>query len=404
MALESLKRFVYDKVYGSTKDNAFGVQRKELADARMGVVYFLGNLTSVRTAPPPMLGMGSSMLKDLVGDSEIVTDVGKGALKLLENVSVVRATVAKAKAISDWTEEKKQQILKMLEGYFARFADWLKKNYGMALDSVEGLAEVLKWLHNKFAKTLADAIPGWGYVSTAGDIYSGVKKGVDGAKRWVEQMYAGYGVKLLGGHPAVISRALATYSVTMFVLGAKDVVGGGMKIAAMAAGDAAGGVGSLIATILGILANIYTFVDKVLQRYRLKNTFTFAREQWKLRGSENWIGAEHKKFAEWFQGAVSETPVVAGLTLLSGYAAHPYRFAQLLDPGDKLVTQSQFDKAADYIQKLKQLGTDMVKAWVKTYETTFEAKEAYVANRLDVILHGEGILHPVEMTANPLRM
>ena len=44
-------------------------------------------------------------------------------------------------------------------------------------------------------------------------------------------------------------------------------------------------------------------------------------------------------------------PIVAALAMGSGFAAHPYKFAQLLTPKYDYISQGEYEKAVVYINK-----------------------------------------------------
>lgn len=394
--LATAKRTVQDKLFGKTKDTAVDVQQSEMADARRGIVYFLGNTKPVRQG----LKLDFGIVSGFVGNTEIVQDVGKGALWMVEKVSVARGAVdavkQKAQAVKDWTADKLKPLTDLIERFFRDLQVRLGQKYGYLLDVCDALTECMGWLTSNFTKTLANAIPGWGYVQAAADIYTGAKGAIDGAWKGLQQLYSGWGVQLLGGHPSIIANALGRHALAMIGGGLKDIAIASGKIAAMGAGDAAAGVGALIAIVTDILTRVAGLVERLVQRFLLGRVFTQAAGEWRLRDSGNGMVGSHKKFSEWFQGAVIGTPVVAALALNSGFAAHPYRFLKLLDTGGQVNTQAQFDSGVAHIDRLKSIGSDYVRSYIDAYSTSFESADKLVQARLHEIITGKGIQHVAE--------
>lgn len=394
--LATAKRAVKDKIYGKTKDTAGGVQQLEMADARRGVIYFLGNTKAARTG----LKLDFGIVSNFVGNTEVAEDVGKGALWLVEKVSVARGAIdagkQKVQAVKDWAADKLKPLTDMIQQYFGELLSKLRLKYGYLLDGCDALTECVGWLTSTLTKTLADAIPGWGYVQSAADIYSGAKTAIQGAWKGLQQLYSGYGVQLLGGHPSIIANMLGRHALAMVAGGLKDIGIASGKIAMMGAADAAAGVGALVSVVSEILLKIAGLVERLVQRFLLNRALRQASEQWSIRDGGAGLIADHKKFSEWFQSAVIATPVIAALTLNSGFAAHPYRFLQLLDGGGQVVSQSQFDSGVAHIDKLKSIGADYVRAYIDAYSTTFESPDKLVQARLQEIITGKGIQHVAE--------
>lgn len=391
--LTAAHRTVKDKLFGKTKDTASGVQVAEMTDARRGIVYFLGNTTTTRSGPKLDFGIVSGF----VGNTEIVQDVGKGALWLVEKVTVARnaanAVKAKAQAAQAWTAEKLKPLTDLIARFFADLQAKLGAKYGYLMDGCDALTECSGWLASTFTKTLADAIPGWGYVQGAADVYAGAKTAVEGAWRGLQQLYSGWGVQLLGGHPSIMANALGRHALAMVGGGLKDIGLATGKVAMIAAGDAAAGVGALVAIVTDILTRVAGLVERLVQRFLLNRVFRQAAEQWRIRDNGSAAIADHEAFSEWFQGAVIGTPVIAALALNSGFAAHPYRFLQLLDAGGTTTSQAQFDQGVTHIQKLKQIGGQYVRAYSDAFGTSFESTDKLVQARLQAVLTGTGILH-----------
>ena len=80
------KRKVKDTAFGSTKETAQGVQQTEMADARMGILYFLGNTQAV-----PTLKFDPGLGANFIGDTTGFQDLAKASLWLVKKVPGVQS-------------------------------------------------------------------------------------------------------------------------------------------------------------------------------------------------------------------------------------------------------------------------------------------------------------------------
>lgn len=393
-----LKRKAKDKAFGNTQDTAQGVQQQEMADARLGTIYFLGNAQAQGVAKVEVGAFGS-----FVGNTTILEDMKTASLALVESSGPGRAAVAAAGRVADSLSAMIRPITDMIRNFFQSLLQKIMNVMGGNLDGVEAVGEYAVWAAAELTGVLSSAIPGWGYVQSAADLYEGVKRGVTGASRFIEQMWSGYGVDLLGGHPSVISNALARHSLAMVAGGFKDMAVAGTKIGLEAAGDAFAGVGSLFSAVTGVLQRIANMVSRAVQRMKVSSILAKAKEQWAIRDSEMSLVSNHQDFSEWFQSSVITTPVIAALTLSSGFAAHPYRFLQLIDSSGGITTQAEFDKGVQYIDKLKSISSRYIGEYVDAYRMTFVSDDKLVSARLNAIINGqETIQVEPQWVANPL--
>lgn len=397
---KNFRRKVKDKVFGKTTDTSSGVQQAEMADARMGIMYFLGNTQAVGV-PNMDLGIFSSF----VANPTALKDMKKLSLGIVNSFSAGRAVAGAVSGAVDSMKSYLKPVTDMIKGFFDALLKKIIQVFGGDLDGVEAISEYFVWASAELTQVLSNAIPAWGYVQSAADMYEGVKKGVTGAWRIVEQIWSGYGVKLLGGHPSIIANALARHSLAMLAYGFKDMAVAGTKIGLQAAGDAMAGVGALFSAISGILQRIANLVGRYIQRLRVASILERAREEWKLKGSDQGLIADHQRFSEWFQSAVITTPIISALVLNSGFAAHPYRFLKLIGSSGQVASQASFDKGVAHIEKLKSIGSRYIKEYSDAYRMTFTSEDQLVDARLKEMLNGKGVIvmePEIQWVKNPL--
>lgn len=389
-------RRVKDKLFGNTEDTSKGIQTAEMADARKGVIYFLGNINTAVVFNPDL-----SLVGNFIADTTLLSDLKKGSVALIKKTSAGRALVSGVNKVKEWIADKLSVITDWFKDLFQKFGKKLQEWLGPAADGAEVIAEYIVWATAELTQLMTEAIPGWGYVQSAADLYKGLRQAVIATKNFISQLYSGYGVKLLGGHPSIIANALARHSLAELGSGIKDAGVAVGKIAIEAGGDALAGVGSIFSACVGAFQRVINFVDRIIQRWKLQKVLDKARDEWALHKAPGPLIGNHQKFSEWFQSACCITPVVAAFTVNCGFAANPMRFLQLLKADDSVVSQSEFDKGAKHIVKLQSLGKRYLKKYADDYRIGFDSDDKYVKARLRELILGEQVEH-LEWHVNPL--
>ena len=343
------------------------IQQEELADARRGTLYFLGRIDL-----QPVSSFDLGLVASFVTGTGFLKDLKQGTLQVVKSCDTGKKTVA---GISEFIRPLREQIAKFIDALTDRFAAL----YGDYAPLMEWLGDFGSWAVNTLVGSLADIIPGWGYVQGAASIYDGVKQSVTGAINWISQVYSGYGVKLLEGGPTVMAESLARHNATALAGGLKDIAVASTKLGLQAAGDAVAGVGAIVGAVTGILQRIANLLGYCVQRFMVTRTLNQAKNQWDNKGPMIEDGDE---FLSWFKRASVFTPIVPSLTLLSGFVGHPYRFLQLISPADQVTDQASFDKGVKHIEKLKSLATDYAKTWQDSYKLKFTSTDNLISARI----------------------
>lgn len=401
MPVRITKRQIQDKLFGNTKNTAMDVQLREMANARLGIVYALGNtemnsLNKFKANPVSALVIDTQVVKDAAavgkwaaGHIISATDLKQSAEAfLLEHSALNHA----AKAVSGFAHELgeiKATIKRYLSEFFQKMLDMIKQRYNVSAKAMSVITDFIFWLTNTFAGSLADVIPGWGYARSAVALYGDVRKGILNTKDLISQLYSGYGVKLLGGHPSVIANALARHNVAGIAGAAKGLAFTGANLGLTIAGDAAGGAGMIVSIITGLLTRIFNLIEYNIQRYHVGSVLDEAAHMWHRRSNTRSRLYDHKRFSEWFQESVVMTPVIASLAMSSGFAAHPYRFMQLLDTAGGVTMEADFAKGVKHIENLKKLAASHVKGFSDGYNVQFSSTEGIIEARLKEIQTGK---------------
>ncbi|MGB0894721.1 MAG: hypothetical protein ACPGUD_09965 [Parashewanella sp.] len=404
MQFKVFKRRLKNTLLGNADNTAMDAQIKEMADARYGALYFLA-----KTEQYKRLSFSPDAVGNFIINTEPVVDAKNFAMGLLKKTSVGKKLASAASVVGEATDAVIEKIKGMIAGFFKSHIEKVKTVFGHLLAGAEWVTELGMWLTSEFAGSLASFIPGFGYVQSIADIYSGVKQAILKTRDFATQMYAGKGVELLGGHPAIIANALARHSAVGIAGGVKGTVMGFTSIGLEAAGDAAGMAGTIVSAVTGILERIVDAVDKIVQYLLVKRVLKRAKKEWDNRGSMTAMANDHDAFSNWFQNVVVTTPVIAAMVMGSGFVAHPQKFLQLITPTNKLNKsgtlkgsfQAQYDKGVSYIETLKKLSGSYVEDYLDSYSVGLRSEDGIVSARLNELTGGKALLDGYEFAVIP---
>ena len=343
------------------------IQQAELDDARLGTLYFLGKIKVTRQ---PSFDIG--LIGNFSSGTTVLTDLKHGAETVVNSCSAGRKVL-------DGLSQYTKPIRELMASFMDALTEMIFHQYGEYAAALEWVGEFGTWAVSSLVGSLADIIPGWGYVQAAADLYEGVKKSVLSAIKWLTQVASGWRVKLLEGGPSIIARALALHNAAGVASGLKDIAITSISTGLQAATDAAAGVGAIVNAVTGILQRIANLVCYCVQRFLLNKTINQAGFQW---NNEGVMKTHHQQFNQWYQKAVLSTPVVAALTMISGFVGNPIRFLALINPDGEMIEQSQFDQGVKHIDKLKNLSSDYLKTYADCYKLKFSSDDKLVSARL----------------------
>ncbi|EGA67597.1 hypothetical protein [Vibrio brasiliensis] len=180
MQVKILKRLIKDKMFGKTKNTALDVQVAQMADARMGAMYMLASteISKVSTFS------NAHFFDNFVIGSEPLSDFKTAANSLLDKTNAInklqktkagKKVVGAAKVVGDAASAVITKVKQAISDFFRMLMNKARSVYGELLFGVEYVADMTTWLIGEFAGNFSSFIPGWGYVQSASDIYSGRK-------------------------------------------------------------------------------------------------------------------------------------------------------------------------------------------------------------------------------------
>ncbi len=403
MQFKVFKRRMKDSLFGKTENTALDAQFEQMADARRGAVYFLAKTEVSKSAV-----FSTSFVDSFIINTEPLSDAKTLATKMLNKTNAGRKFVGALSVAGEATSAVIKTIKSYIAEFFKGLIDKVKSVYGGLLAGAEWITELGTWLVSEFAGNLSSLIPGWGYIQSISDFYSGLKQAILKSKDFITQVYAGRGVDLLGGHPKIIANALARHSMTGIAGGVKGMATSAASIGIEAAGDAAGGAGTIFAAVTGILERVVDLVDRLVQYTVVKKVCKKASKEWDKRGSQTSLVNDHRKFSEWFQSAVITTPVIAAMVMGSGFVAHPIKFLQLITLENRLDKalatdsfSSKYKAGVHYIEKLKELSGAYVGSFLDDYGISLSSSDGVVQARLTELTGGKALLDGHEFAVIP---
>ncbi|MGH7468223.1 MAG: hypothetical protein ACRENP_09580 [Longimicrobiales bacterium] len=329
----------------------------ELDNARLGVIFFLGNLRvdlSPESSLTDLKNQGMKFLKSKIGDkaSAELELVGRG-------VEAIDSTVDKiAAAIKTWLCER----FKISETDAELAVQHLRHN----------LPGLISGINGEIGKEAADFTTG-GLSTVATGLYTAITRTIE----YFDLKHKGAGVALESGHPDLIASALTRGVARSALVGLAEAAVAGAK-AALAAFTS--GAGLIINKIAGVIEMILRFAVRFCEARTLAKLFATAKEYWLKKDGSSAIHSQASEFASWFKGAIERSPVVGSLVMNCGIAGDAMRFLQVCTAEGVIVTQGQFDKGVSYLNALKATASSFILEYQK--QVRISSQDPMVASLL----------------------
>ncbi|WP_153301585.1 hypothetical protein [Endozoicomonas arenosclerae] len=395
---------VQDALFGSTQKNSTGVQTAEMADARQGILYFLANTDTIPMPKP--LSVGGATLEGIFGKTDFIHDLSSFSRFAFNNTLGHTSVGQTLSGITTATAHFAQKIDQEVSGFFSKVIEKLASFFGKFSNTVASMLRSLTpTALSGMVGGILSQIPGWNYVKSSSAIYSAFRMSVTNCYSFISQLWSGRDVKLLKGHPDIISNALARHSLASVAGGVKDMAVQGTLMGLKISGDLAGMAGTLVSIISSAILSVLRMLEGMIQKHLLKKVLNRASEEWKIRESSRSIIYNHQAFSEWFRKAVIPCPIIASLALNSGFAAHPFRFLKLLSNDGDVSSDRSFAKGVKHIEHLKKSGKDYIRQYTRDYELRFIGKDELVSARLNDLVLGKAFATPPpEFAYKPIRL
>jgi hypothetical protein len=314
----------------------------ELDNARLGVIFFLGNLRvdlSPESSLTDLKNQATKFIQSKIGDR------GRAELELVgRGVEAIDTTVDKiAAAIKTWLCER----FKISETDAELAVQHLRHN----------LPGLIAGIKSEAGKEVADFTTG-GLTTIATGLYTAITRTIE----YFDLKHKGAGVALESGHPDLVASALSRGVARSALIGLAEAAAAGAK-AALAAFTS--GVGLIINKIAGVIEMILRFAVRFCEARTLARLFATARDYWMQKDGSSAIHTQASQFAGWFKGAIERSPIVGSLVMNCGIAGDAMRFLQVCTADGVLVTQGQFDKGVTYLNALKASASSFILEYQK---------------------------------------
>jgi len=314
----------------------------ELDNARLGVIFFLGNLRvdlSPESSLTDLKNQATKFLKTKIGDK-----VGPELALVGKGVEAIDSTVDKiAAAIKTWLCER----FKISEMDAELAVQHLRHN----------LPSLISGIKSEAGKEVSDFTTG-GLSTIATGLYSAITRTIE----YFDLKHKGEGVVLESGHPDLIAAALKRGVARSALVGLAEAAAAAAK-AALA--GLTSGVGLIINKIAGVIEMILRFAVRFCEARTLARLFASAKEHWLKKDGSSAIHKQASEFADWFKGAIDRSPIVGSLVMNCGIAGDAMRFLQVCTADGVIVTQGQFNKGVTYLNALKSTASSFILEYQK---------------------------------------
>jgi hypothetical protein len=393
-AVEHLDRTVFPQFYPASSSSP-GSYEAGLANSRQGLLWLFAN-TKLHVSPSTYLDVvldgvfgiaGGVVGLDAsgVGGPKLLSDTGSaigGGLLTAAQVSIGQArdkiTRPAATAMPGGAAAN-LSLLARIKGYFLQFArnvfDSVKAwKSSSAQDKLEDAWSLV----TTFANNLAS-----GFWSAGAPFLAGSIDAVEGVGRMVKACYqrykvyeAGKGIRLNTGHPAVIAKQIETAMNFSIGKGLYQALRGAAAVTAEAITAGAASIATLVASGLEALVKI---IHRVFEVKWMKAFFADCHTRYTRMGADAERDPFFKdgvQFAEWYGEASWRMPCLSALAINSHIVGDKMRFINMFTDGStaakarsgsaaqgpagasNVISQKDFDRGVDYLERLKDWSKD----------------------------------------------
>jgi hypothetical protein len=403
--------------------NGINVHEDDMDNARLGIIYFLGNIRGGNNNLNLLLQGGLSVASSGLA---IASALGPSAPKVSfenalqqsynpvsgtqrEGQSVTKSLIDNAYKTSREHESEKlslSKIISMLMEYVKKigkdiFTEIQKiSNQPTTIFHSDMAVKALKNLITVLAKQLFDKLKG--QVGGGLNVFKGIVNTTNACAEAVKAYHMRMGVQLMPGHPGAICDAIHKSLNYGICYGLYDLLKGSAVLGA----SFLGGVGS---TIFNLVVSIIETITRLLYRIKeMKKINAFLAEtstHWAAyrKGAEGNLHQktssatnEHafatpatpgfhtsEKFHSWFRANMLEMPILAALCMHSGICGDKMRFLNMMTydmQEDKGTSEKRFHDDVAYLDNLKQISSSMLSKSPYKFWSELKDVNAYINN------------------------
>jgi hypothetical protein len=316
-----------------------------MADARLGVVYFLSQIK-----PEASYGKLAKEIKKSFGEGSNTGGGGDGS-----------------GGGSDVAPAQNSRV----ESVWNTITDHVREDF-----NGEGIEDAISAAVENVLPEIRKQIAG--VLDECKEIGAGVAKAIKNFRRVARLEELVKGVTVLPGHPSLMAARVTKLVEDSAWDGVKDAVKSAVQTSITAV---SGGMSKIVTAVGGAIYAVYKFVKRYLEIRAINKIIGEAADYW----AEKTIQHDPEKFNGWFARITEKVPILAALTLNAGICGSLASFIQLypLTDGGPGVganaesLQSQSSGSA-YQGKLKRCASRLI----REYEVKFSSSEKMVATCL----------------------
>lgn len=337
------------------------------------------------------MSLASTVLHSAIGNTQFLSDLGSFADWTVNHGPLGCTSFGQILSrAGHWMLETAQKIDRLISDFLIKVIHQLADIFGRFNKTIASiLLKISTGALSRIVGKVMGAIPGWNHLKTAAGLYDHARKAVSNAYSLFSQLWQGYDVNLLGGHPDIIASALARHSLTACATNVFNLTHESAKITISATDSLSGIGGTLFNALDSALMAVVKLIESKVQKHFLQKSLTVAKRHWDIRGTNRSMMYSHQAFSAWLRSAVIPCPILAALILNSGFVAHPYRFLRLLSEDGQVVSQSAYLKGVKYIEELKKISQKYITSYTQQYGFNFVGTDAITKSRMNELIKGK---------------
>lgn len=336
--------------------------QKDLAWARLGVIYLFSNLkvdsNLFNVILEGALSATGSIL-DFVGTPVNQGGMGRDIANIVNtNVSTVMVPGKELlQAIEssghDLKTPQSQTLFKQVKEWLTNFArkilEELKERFGKVDVTIASIKNLINVLAEAFASTAAP------FVSAGMDIAKGVVNILDSAVDRYKVWSHGQGVVLLSGHPSVIIDSIKrAMSLGIFEGLYQSLKGAGnVGLTFLTAGAS-----MLVNVVVAMAEMLVKLIWRMVEISRMDRFFQEASEAWKVKDQSDSMHKQPLRFGAWYRDFALKLPALSVLTLNSGICGDKMLYLKMFKSDNQIISQNEFQHGCVYLDELKVWGSN----------------------------------------------
>ncbi len=348
-----------DSAWGAAPD----FMHPQLENARLGVIYLLGNLQVDSNLFNVVLEGGlnaASGVLGYAGASKSSGGLGSAVASAVDtNVKTamipggVILNAAEGAAWETKVTPANRALAQRVKAWFTEFARkvWttLKEKFSdpaLTFSAVKNLVNVC------MSVFLEAAAP---FVSGGLDVAKGLVNTIDAAFVRFRAWLQGKRVELAKGHPTVVVDSIKRAMTQSLFHGLYQVLKGAGD---MALTVATAGASMIVKVIVALGEMLIKMIWRMVEISHMDKVFREAAAFWRNRDAGDALHRRPFEFTHWYRKAALTSPALAILTLNSGICGDKMVYLSMFTDGGRQISTNEFKQGARFIDNLKPWGAE----------------------------------------------